>query len=199
MTQLLRLKVNWTGFGGGPGYTNFHFGAPAGDWITPENITEAVTKLDTFLATVNGKLPASVSVKIDPTAETIAIADGKLIDFDAITPATRGSGTGTGNYSAPSGACINWYTGGIRNGRRVRGRTFIVPLAGSALSTVGNLDDGTLTQLTTAATALAAPGAGGQQLYVWGRPSAKGATDGVAYPVISARILDKVAMLTSRR
>lgn len=212
MTQLLRIKLNWTGFVGGPGYTNLHFGLESGAdgaWITPENIAQAVTKVDLFLASLIPRIPPIVTVNMDKTAEVIAIADGRLIDFKTITTTTRTGGTGTGSYSAASGAVINWYSSGVRRGRRVRGRTFLVPLAGSALATDGTLDTSALGAFNTMATDLAAPTASGARLMVWGRPTpvlddagkATGETtpDGVAYPVVSSRVADKVAILRSRR
>lgn len=213
MTQLLRLRLNWTGFSGGPGYTNLHFGVPGGSdgaWITPENIASAVSKTDTFVNVLNAALPSAVSLQIDKTAEVIAIVDGRLIDYKTVSPFARANGSGTGNWSAASGAVINWYSSGIRNGRRVRGRTFVVPLAGSALDSNGTIADATVSAFANAATALLAPGTGGIQLHVWGRPTRSDVidpatgkktvnADGVAHPAISARVPDKVAVLTSRR
>lgn len=206
--HLARYRVEWTGFTGGPGYTNFYFGT-SGDFLTPENISEPVAKIDAFLNMLNQRLPSIVSTKLSHTIETIRISDGALVKFDTVASFSRAAGTGTGNWSAASGGCVNWYTSGVRNKRRVRGRTFLVPLAGSALGANGTLDDATVGSMQDAATALYAPTASGARLHIWGRPTpildANGKptgnynADGVAYPVESARFPDKVAVLRSRR
>ncbi len=202
MTQLMRVKLLWTGFSGGPGVTNLFFGTQGssdGAWITPEQMTQVTTQVDAFCNAVNSRLPASVSLQVDKTTEVIQTATGQIFDYKTLTPFARANGSGTGAYSAASGAVVNWYTSGVRNGRRVRGRTFLVPLAGSALDTNGTLADAASGGLQTAATALLAPTAAGAVLHVWSRPTTPGGSDGIAYPVISARVPDKVAILTSRR
>lgn len=206
--NVLRFKVEWTGFTGAPGYTNLFFGG-TGDFYVPEDMTQAVTKIDAFLNALNSRLPSTATTKLNHTVETIRVADGALTDFDTAPSFSRANGTGTGNYSAASGACVSWYTDGIRNNRRVRGRTFLVPLAGSALAANGTLDDAAVGALQTAANDLITPTASGARLYVYARPTPiKDATgkptgeynaDGVAFPVVSARIPDKVAILRSRR
>lgn len=207
-THLLRYKVEWTGFTGAPGYTNLFFG-DEGDFYTPEDVSQPVAKIDAFLNALNTKLPPSATTKLNHTVETIRVSDGALTDFDTAASFSRATGTGTGNYSAASGACVSWYTDGIRSGRRVRGRTFLVPLAGNALGPNGTLDDATVGTLQSAANDLIAPTASGARLYVFARPTpikdASGKptgaynADGVAFPVTSARVPDKVAILRSRR
>lgn len=199
MATIARLTVNWTGFAGGPGFSAFHFAPAAGPDVTQAVVNDAVTRLDTYLNAWNAKIPPSVSSRINSTVELINDADGKLISFMTGTSFARASGTGSGNYSAAAGAVNNWYTAGVRNGRRVRGRTFIVPLAGSALGPDGTIDEATLGTLRSASTALHAPSAGASKLCIWSRPSSKGATDGISYDVISSSIPDKTAILRSRR
>lgn len=207
-THVLRYKVEWTGFSGAPGYTNLFFGI-AGDFFTPENVSEPVAKIDAWLNDLNTRVPGSVTLKLNSTVETIRVADGALTDFDSITPFARAAGTGTGAYSAASGAVVSWYTDGIRNNRRVRGRSFLVPIAGSALATDGRLAGATTTGLQTAANNLITPTASGARLYIYARPTAiKDAAgkptgeynaDGVAFPVSAARVPSAVAVLRSRR
>lgn len=207
--HVLRYKVEWTGFTGAPGYTNLYFNT-SGDFFTPENVTEPVAKIDAWLNAWNSRLPATVNVKLSSTVETVRVVDGVLTDFDTIAPFARANGTGTGNYSAASGACVNWYTDGIRTGRRVRGRSFMVPIAGSALAINGSIDDAALSALRTANADLIVPTASGSRLYVWARPTPikdpvtgkpTGGTnpDGLSFPVVSTTLPDKVAVLRSRR
>lgn len=199
MATIARITVDWTGFNGGPGASVFHFAAAAGPDVTQAVVNDAVTRLDTFLNAWNAKLPSTVATRQRSQVELINDSNGQLIGFLNTNPFARANGTGTGNYAAAAGAVTNWYTGGVRNGRRVRGRTFIVPLAGSALGPDGTIDEATLGTTRSAATALCAPAAGASKLCIWSRPSSKGATDGISYDVISANIPDKTAVLRSRR
>jgi hypothetical protein len=199
MPEIARVKVNWTGFAGAPGYTNLYFAASGGGGMSQAVADNAISRADTFLNVWQSKLPPSVSYICDPTVEAINDSNGQLGQFFNTAPFQRGNGSGTGNYSAASGAVVNWYTDGVRNGRRVRGRSFMVPFAGSALGSNGTLDDASLPALRAAATALATPGANAARLIVWCRPTAPAATDGISFDVTSATIPDKVAVLRSRR
>ena len=104
-------------------------------------------------------------------------------------------GTGAVGAAAGVGACVSWLTGGIVGGRRLRGRTFLVPLHNSTYDTDGTFTSGVLTALTAFQTAMRAAG----PLAVWHRPTTPGGTDGTSYGVIGARVRDRVAFLSSRR
>jgi hypothetical protein len=114
----------------------------------------------------------------------------------AATPPTVVNGGGSGAYSAPSGAVLHWLTGTVRNGRRLRGRTFIVPLANSNYEANGTLAAGTITAIQNAGLALMDEAT--TRLVVYGRP-APNAADGVAALVTGARVPDMAAVLRSRR
>lgn len=206
--HVLRYKVEWTGFIGAPGYTNLFFNN-TGDFFIQADRDEPVAKIQTWLAAWRSRLPSSVTIGLNSTVETVRASDGALTDFNTVTVAAPAPGTGTGVYSGASGACVNWYTDGIRNARRVRGRTFMVPVAGNFLSGDGTLDNTNLTAVRTANADLITPTAGGTQLYVWARPTpikdANGVptgeynADGTSFPVSMSTISDKVAVLRSRR
>lgn len=199
MAGMARVTVNWTGFVGAPGYTNLYFrDFDGGGAITQEIANGAVAKTDVWLDTWVASLPSSVSILVDPTVEVIEETTGALTGFFTTSPDTARTGASTGAYSAVAGACVNWYTDNVRNGRRMRGRSFIVPLGSAGLATNGTLDDAKLVTWRTA-TATFIDGVGVGDLGVWGRPSAPGATDGVWSVVKSFSIPDKTAYLSSRR
>ena len=199
MTEMAKLKINWTGFTGAPGYTNLYFRDFTGSGDVDQAVVDgAITKTDTWLNVWNSRLPASVNVKIDSQVEIIEDSTGALVRFMSGTPFQRGNGTGAGNYSAATGAVVNWYTNGIVRGRRLRGRSFMVPLVAAAFSTNGSIADGDLVDFRTASTALAA-GVGTGDLGVWSRPSTPGGSDGSWYFVTSATVPDMTAVLRSRR
>jgi len=112
-----------------------------------------------------------------------------------VTPPVVINGNATGSYSAPSGAVITWLTGLVHQGRRVRGRTFLVPIANQQLDTNGTLGSAFLTNLRTAAAAYIATAV---NPCIWARPD-PGTTNGAAFTVAAASVADKVAVLTSRR
>jgi hypothetical protein len=199
MTQMAKVTINWTGFSGAPGYTNLYFR----DFTENGQIDQAIAsgaaaKVDNWIGGFQSRLPTTVTVQTDATVEAIEDTTGELQGFFNVTPAAARVGTGTGNYSAASGAVVNWYTAGVVRGRRLRGRTFLVPLAGSALDTNGTINNTELTALrTNTTTFINETGAG--DLGVWSRPSAPGAADGTWFAVNSFTIPDKVAVLRSRR
>jgi hypothetical protein len=92
------------------------------------------------------------------------------------------------------------------NFRRVRGRTFIVPIGGASLAGDGTLDATKQGNIQSAANTLVASAAATVQLVIWSRPfpgdpnnGGSFARDGSSHPVKSALVRDKVAMLRSRR
>lgn len=199
MVEIAKVTINWTGFSGAPGYTNLYFRDFESTGLDQPVIDGAVGKVDSWISSVAGRVPTSVRLRVARQVEIIEAADGQLLRFmQATTDTTERVGTGTGAYSAASGLVVNWYTGGVVRGRRVRGRTFIVPLAGNALDTDGSIAAAALTAMTTATTTLiSTTGAG--DLGVWSRPSAPGATDGTWHLATSFTIPDKAAVLRSRR
>lgn len=198
MTEMLRVTVNWTGFNGAPGYTNLHFRDFTEGPVDQAMADGSVAKVDSWIANWQSSLPSTVKFQVNPQVQRIEDTTGDLVGFFNTTPAAQRTGTGTGSYSAASGMCFNWYTNGVRNGRRIRGRTFVVPVAGNALGPDGTLDDTKVTGLRTAtASLLSATGSG--DFGVWSRPSGPGATDGAWWLTTSFTLPDKVAVLRSRR
>lgn len=198
LAHLARVTINWTGFIGAPGYTNLYWRNSTPGTISQAVVNDAITKTDTWLATWKARFPLVVSTGIDPTVEVIEDSDGTLQGFMTGTPAAASFGTGTGQFSAATGAVVNWYTGTVRNGRRIRGRSFLVPLIIGAYDTDGTIANSTVASMRTQAATLHAA-TGDSRLVVWGRPTAPGATDGVSAEVITSTVPDKVAILSSRR
>lgn len=198
MAEILKFTAQWSGFAGAPGYSNFFardFSGGAPDQAMADGF---LTKLDTWLDAWAGFLPVNVSVLVNAQVEVIEETTGALEGFFNVTPDFSRSGSSTDNWSAASGACVNWYTPLVRNGRRLRGRTFMVPLYGAAYQSDGTLNNTMLGTLRTATnTFISQTGAG--DMGVWGRPTAPGASDGVWAACSSMTINDKVAVLRSRR
>lgn len=198
MAHLARVKVNWTGIPSGPGFTNLYFRNTTPGIINQTVVNQAVSKTDTWLSTFTTGINNTISFVVDPTVDVIDDTNGALQGFFAATPTATRVGTQTANYSAASGVCINWSTNAVRNARRMRGRTFIVPLGNNCYAPDGTLDTTRLGNFRADAATFRTPGTDAA-LVIWGRPTGPAATDGVSAEVTSSSVSDKVAVLTSRR
>lgn len=203
MANVLRVKSRWSGFSGAPGYTLLHFRdftgtAPDNGDPTAAQATAAVARTKTFFEAIRSTLPNSVSIQVESEVEVIEDTTGQLTNTFAATPVTVTVGSGGTDFAGPIGAVINWRTTAVRNGRRVRGRTFLVPLRGLSFDATGALGATSRTTLVNAATALADT-TGSPDLGVLARPSSTGATDGQWHPVSGASVPSMAAVLRSRR
>lgn len=200
MATIARVKARWTIPGAGTAYSVFHFGNTALEDPVQADADAALTKVTAFFTTVKAQLPAQVSVTVQNEVELIQPHDGALTGILAgpVQAAQTGTAGATASWAAAAGGVITWNTAGIRNSRRVRGRTFLVPLSSEAFDTDGTLKLAQLNNLNTGATALRDT-AGEIDLMVYARPTAPGAVDGEAFAVSGHRIPDMGAILTSRR
>lgn len=194
MARLFRAKLNWTGFVGAPGYSVFHGLAFEAD--PTAEATSFRNAVNNFGVAISSNLPNNVSVSVDPDIEVIEDSTGILETVVSTAPVAATLGTGGVAYSAPTGAVINWRTGQIRRGRRMRGRTFVVPLASAAYENNGTLVAAARADLQSAADAFIADA--GTQLVVYGRPTPL-AADGMNGVVTQASVPDMAAVLRSRR
>lgn len=194
MATIVRIQAVWTGFQGGPGYTHW-YGISDGD--SAAAAAALAPRMRTFFDSIKGLIPSNVDIKVQRTYQVLNDQNGHVTNEAqlAVDPAIL-SGTAVGVYSAASGAVMNWETGFFNaNGRRVRGRTYLVPLSSTAMENDGTLSSTAFNTLQAAGTA-ALGGTG--SLGVWTRPS-PGGSDGDFNIAISALVKDKVAVLTSRR
>jgi hypothetical protein len=196
---MLKVKVRWSGFIGSPGWSNFFFDTGTEDFYTEAQAIAAADRVTTFLNAVKTKLPPAVSLLVQSDIEAVSPSTGELQNVLSAGARTAINGSATAQpYSAATGAVITWRTAGVRNGRRVRGRTFLVPCVSGMFENDGTIQAGNLTEISTAASALAAD-VGGIRLGIWSRPSAPGAADGDWYPVTAVSVPDMGAVLRSRR
>lgn len=191
---LYRVKARWSGFTGSPGYSIFHF-----DISTTPNATDAAAvagEVRTFFNALVARLPAIVKIQVESAVEIIDEPTGDMVDIVTIPAVTAVQGSATGAFASSTGACVIWTTGGVRNSRRVMGRTFIVPLSANAYDVDGTLGAPAQTDLVNAANALV-----GDQLgfCVYGRPDDVKGYVGDAFVITGARVADKTAVLRSRR
>lgn len=200
MASLLRVKLRWSGYQGGPGYSIFHFRDFSGVAGSAAQVAGAVSKVDAFISGVRFAVPQVVSMQTMSDVEELEDTTGELTNVYTGSPAAAqlGNATGTATFASAVGAVVNWRTAGVRNGRRVRGKTFLVPLSSAAFETNGTLSTAALSGLNTAAAAMVNP-VGDGDLGVYARPSGPGATDGIWHVATSHNIPDMGAVLRSRR
>lgn len=188
--------MRWNGWPGSPGYTNFHLMQPELD-TTLALRDAAATRVRNFFQAFINYIPAPVTITYPSEMEVFDTTTGELLRTEPITGLSATVCGGTGNWSAAAGACINWSTSLVVNNRKLRGRTFIVPLASSVFSTDGTLSDSPRGNMLIAAQALISE-QNNFVLGIWRKPSATVPT-GSAAQVASASINDKTAVLRSRR
>jgi len=194
MTNIARVRCLWSGFPGGPGVSTHYLAVsyPAG----------SIAAIRTFYNALAALLPNTLNIQVPGSGDLIDDATGDIIgSWTDTTPAVV-AGTSASGYAAPVGALVRWNTNGIVAGRRVRGKTFIVPGV-NMFEPGGTPIASAITTMTTAATTLVTATSPG--LLVWARPFTPGPDDdrparaGTSHAVTSAFVPDKSMVLRSRR
>lgn len=191
--DMIRITARWTGFPGGPGYSNFFF-AGGGGLISDvgqvaDRVMSAFSEITTWLA-------SGTRIELEPEAAIVDSDTGVVSDFAQVDSDTAVVAGGNANYAGPTGAVVNWRTNDLRNGRRIRGRTFLVPLNSSSFEGNGTLLAAARDDLQDFADIMMS-GPGGADFGVWSRP--RNGAGGVFATVTSASVPDMAAVLRSRR
>jgi len=121
----------------------------------------------------------------------IDTATGKAVSGWSAPAVLSITGSGGTSYSGPSGGVITWKSGSFLNGREMRGRTFLVPLATVCYDTTGTLATANVNAMKTAINTFLAAGGSAMRLY-----SRRSAADAA---VTSGDLVDKAVVLRSRR
>lgn len=199
------VRTEWSGTSGGPGLTQLALlGAAGGIW-NPGGEQVAVDAVRAFWQSMVAFLPDELRLQVNPTVDVYDTGTGELIGSNtAGTAPAVVAGTSSASYAGGAGAKITWATGSIRDGRRVRGSTFIVPISSSVYTAVGTIGTATITSVNNAsATLISALTTGTMSLAVWSRPREATETlparSGLAYDVESGSLGTKTAILRGRR
>lgn len=190
MALIIRHTAVWTGVPGLPGYSQFYqlnTGSLSSDAQAGHDAVAA------FFDAIVTLIPSDIDVTVDPIYQALADTTGDITTEDTVaTPAAATNGGYVSLYAAQVGVLVEWTTATFIDGRRLRGRTYLVPL-GNSQDSNGTLPTGTVNTVQGAADTLAADAAG---FAVWHRP--KGAEAGSASPMSGALVRDKAAILRSR-
>jgi hypothetical protein len=160
----------------------------------------AVNAVRAFWFSLGPKIPAAYSLTVDPTIELHDMVTGDLTGTEtAATAPAVVAATGATAWAAGVGGRMDWLTGSVAAGHRIRGRTYVVPLITSAYAADGTLSDADVTSFTGYGTTLiSALTTGNAPLSVWTRISPK-TTSAYLTNVTSARFADQVSVLRGRR
>lgn len=193
MTTLNRVVLRWAGPQiKGNAVTVLHYSAS-------DNPVPPVAAIQAAFQNATLHFPSGVTVTVPASGDQIDDTTGNLTGVWSVASENVATMSGPAKAAAGVGACISWTTGGIVNGtkgpRKLRGRTFLVPLIADDFDVDGTIATGALTTLRTLASQLQASG----PLAIWHRPTTVGGSDGNSYGVITNKVSDHVAFLSSRR
>lgn len=195
MTALNRVTVAWQGWPGSPGVTQFYT-----DNVPAQTTIDGIRSFFQSLITL---LPTGLTINVPGSGDIVEDATGGLAGSWSVgTTPLQVTGNGAGTYAGNAGAVVHWLTNTVVTKRRLRGRTFIVPMVSSAYDATGSLSVTALNTLTTAASTLVS--AAGGNLVVWHRPVIQKGTGVVVRTgsngkITSSRVPDLAVSLRSRR
>lgn len=156
-----------------------------------------VTALRGYFDSIKGLFPDALFFQVDGSGDTINDATGVLNGTWSTTTPAPVQGTQTGSYAKGVGVRVVWVTNGVTRGRRVRGTTYLVPMAGNQFDNNGTPDSGPIASIQSASNTLFAADSGSMR--IWTRPSTPGGTDGASHAITAASVPDKTSWLRSRR
>lgn len=193
MAFVHEIQIVSHGYPGAPGFTNLYFASDA----LGTGADAQFAAVHEMLANLGGIEPTSWNGAVNPVGRLLEETTGLLGSFTTAPAGALSSvsgNTGSGFGAGVAGLVIGWATATVNRSRLVRGRTFVVPLANNMYEA-----DGTLTTLciggaNTAAESLISSPNG---FCIWSRP--RGGTGGKIAPVLSHRVNDRAAFLSSRR
>ena len=136
MAAIFHVKWGWSGPTGGQGYTNLFFD---GTTDTPAAALTAVTNSRLLFAGVSALIPDAYTITPFTDVRVIDDVTGDLLNIYTVTGVTPVDCGGAGVFAGPAGACVDWLTTTVHGSRRMQGRTFFVPLFGSAYDSNGTI------------------------------------------------------------
>jgi len=206
MALMMRVRTTLTGFSGGPGLATHHFAVAVGDPndAAAELATDRVG--DAFIAG-SGLWPTTFSAAVSGEVEVVEAESGDLVGtLPGNQQTVAGTSSAGGYYAAPTGIQVTWLTPDIVNSHRVRGRTFLVPLANALNDNNGTPGAPQLALAEAFADAMLDPGLNDCIFGVWARPypgrtlpTPIAAREGSFHGASGSAVPDKFVVLRSRR
>lgn len=202
MASVFTTTATWSGFIGAPGYTKFHWI----DLATTASYTAATDGMRAFFQSLVTYMLTGWTITVSQTVQEYDAATALLIaEHSAATIPAPVTGTAALTaYAGGSGAVISWKCGQIYNGRRVQGRTFLVPLIG-VFENNGTINPAAITGIQTAGDNLINIALADFAVWAktWQQPSQPGGKPvmigGQGFSVQNAVVKDAASQLRSRR
>jgi len=194
------VRTEWSGTSGGPGLTQMCI-----DAFIPITTAQAQAWVDAvraFWLAQAALLPNELTLTVSPAVDFYVTETGELdgTTIAATAPAAV-LGSSAATYSGGAGYKVTWETNQVKNGRRVRGNTYVVPAAGGVFTATGTVSSAAQTTVNNAAaTLIAAIEEPAVNLSVWSRPKEIPVVRaGDSTPVVIGQCSTKSAILRSRR
>lgn len=192
--MVLEYRPEWqVGTSSNTGFS-VHHGRSAALVTASEGAQDLANKVGAFWTALTSQMPEDVEISFPSEVLDINTSTGVLEDVLTVTPPSAIQGVVTGTFAAPAGARVEWRTSAIVAGRRLRGRTYIVPIAGGAYDGNGTLDPASRTVMQEAADDYWDEG-----LFSDAVPTVWSRTHGVQADISQALVPDEAAILRSRR
>lgn len=188
-----QITARWNGFTGAPGWIRQKF---VGE-LNVADANAAAANMRAMLAPLATYGPAASAITWD-TAVGVYSSDG--VQTGEVTLSAPPSGIsciGAGAYAGGAGAVINWVTGAFHLGRKVRGRTFLVPLTQAAFQADGTLSS--VFQSAIQGTATIYAGTSPSPVIFSQKTNGAGGVSSLIAGVNGATVPDRTAILRSRR
>lgn len=198
MPSVYRVGATWNGFQGSPGYTRFSWQELSSD----TNRNAAGAAIRQFFFAQAAHFLTTWTITIDAEIQEFDMGTGQLIGAAAMptVPSPVAGTHSTAAYAGGSGYSVGWRTGEIFNGRRVQGRSFIVP-AVDVYESNGTMTSTAIATATAAGNALIASGING--FSIWAKLMTKDSPPvqigGALYAVSSCIVKDQASQLRTRR
>lgn len=191
----LQVTVDWAGTGmTGLGTSVFH-GRTDGVATTGQAAQSLADRVRQFFFDVRGVIAPGITWTFRNEVLELDTSTGVLLDAHTVTPPVSLTSTGSAaNYSRAVGARVDWNTSAVVNGRRLKGRTYLVPVSGGNLDTTGTLASACIATVTTAATNYCNTG-----VFTEARPGVWSKTHGIFADALSGSVDDRTSVLRSRR
>ena len=185
MAEVARVRVEWNGLTGMPGISTFYVGTTDAD----------ISELKDFFTAVSSLWSTGLTWNVPNVGDVLDVATGQLIGTHIFTGGGSVNSAGSsGVHAAGVGARVVWLTADVKEGRRVRGTTFLTHLRSTCYDNTGTIEGSVLGTIQTAASALVASGS---PWGVYSRP--RPGLAGSFHAWNAATVPDKVAWLTTRK
>ena len=192
MANIQRIQIPSSGFIGGPGVTTFY----------ALDAAAALPELKGLMAGFAALQTSNLHYEYPTVGDIIDPINGDLVGSWTAGGRAGDTGGDSAVYSAPSGMCVNWLTGDVLDGHRLKGRSFFVPMSSNVYQDDGSIAPSILSSFQSLADAKVSSMAA--NFVVWHRPKKDKIThaitrDGGYSVVTSAHVPDRAIVLRSRR